>query len=493
LQKWKDITDYPPNEITAASIFYRANLENPRWPVLIGTQIEAAIEINGLSLLPVTQYDQQRKDAAKRLGMRVGTLDDLVERLRRPTASDDVDKQGQEISFKPPEPWPDPVDGMMLVNDMIGAHRKYVIMSEHGALAVALWEIHAYALDAAEHSPRLQIKSPTYRCGKTTLMKLIKAIVPKPIETTNISMAALFRLIEMCQPTVLLDEAETSLKRENGRDNEDMRMIFNAGHRRGDGVVRTVGDDFEPRFFGVFGPLCFCWLVRRGEQVAQTIADRSITIELRRRLKDEEITRLRSNRIGNLSVLGRRAARWVADNMQVLMDAGPVMPDELNDRAQDNWRAMIAIADAISKDLGDRARAAALAIDAEAFFADDDASLLALADADAIFKSKQVEAAKVGKVVEALKSEALVQELVELTDRPWKSWRKGSGNGREPMTKHSLARLLKPYGIRPRKIRFSDDEKDVHRGYEAKAIRDARERFVDTETGPDLGDDVTGF
>ena len=42
------------------------------------------------------------------------------------------------------------------------------------------------------------------------------------------------------------------------------------------------------------------------------------------------------------------------------------MPEELNDRAQDNWRPLIAIADAMSKDIGERARAAAKAIDAEA-------------------------------------------------------------------------------------------------------------------------------
>src|SRR5262249_45023216 len=160
-----------------------------------------------------------------------------------------------------------------------------------------------------------------YRCGKTTLLKVIQAIVPKPIETTSISMAALFRVIEMCQPTILLDEAEASLKTQNGKDNEDMRMIVNSGHRRGDGIVRTVGDDFEPRLFHVFGPMVFCWLVRRGEQVAQTIADRSITIELRRKLKGEEVTRLRTNRTGHLAIVGRRAARWVADNVKALADA----------------------------------------------------------------------------------------------------------------------------------------------------------------------------
>jgi Protein of unknown function (DUF3631)/Primase C terminal 2 (PriCT-2)/RepB DNA-primase from phage plasmid len=486
-ERWDEITDSPPDKITAASIFYRANLENPRWRALIGTPIDAAIEINALSLLPAAQYDQQRKDAAKRLGMRVGTLDEYVEKLRSDSAgAAGADLQGQQISFKPPEPWPDKVDGAELVADMIAAHKCHVIMSdEHAPLAVALWEIHCHALDAAEHAPRLQIKSPTYRCGKTTLLRVVSAIVPKPISTESITMAALFRLIELCQPTILLDEAETTLKRGDGKtDNEELRGILNSGHRRGGGVIRTVGDDFEPRMFTVFAPLCFCWLVRRGEQVAQTIADRSITIELRRRLKGEKIDRLRSNRTGHLAALGRRAARWAADNVTALKDADPALPDELNDRAQDNWRPLIAIADAMSKKLGEDARKAATAMSAEAAIADDDASLLALADADAIFKSRQVL---------ALKSEELVQAFIELQDRPWATWRKGSGNERLPMTKNSLARLLKPYGIRPKKIRFGNSEANVSRGYEAKPIQDAKERFVDTEAGFDQEDDAVGF
>jgi hypothetical protein len=486
--KWKEIRKSPPDEITAASIFYRANLENPRWPVLIGNSIEAAIEINDLSLLPAARYDQRRKDAAKRLGIRVGTLDEIVEKLRSGSGGDaDVDKQGQQITFKPPEPWPDTVDGAALVDDMIAAHKRHVVMSDDYALAVALWEVHSHAIDAAEHSPRLQIRSAAYRCGKTTLLQVIKAIVSKPIETESISMAALFRIIELCQPTILLDEAEATLKREGGGDNEDMRMIVNAGHRRGGGVIRTVGDDFEPRLFAVFCPMVFCWLVRRGEQVAQTIADRSITIELRRRLKDEVITRMRSNKTGHLSTLGRRAARWVADNITALKDADPELPEELNDRAQDNWRPLIAIADAMSKGLGERARAAAKVISAEAAIADDDMSLLALADAAAILKDKEKQDAASGKVVKGLPSEDLVNAFVALLDRPWATWRKGSGNGqREPITQHGLSRLLKPYGIKPKKIR---EGMDTYRGYEAKAIREAKERFVDTETGFDQGGD----
>lgn len=69
-----------------------------------------------------------------------------------------------------------------------------------------------------------------------------------------------------------------------------MRGILNAGHGRSGVVIRTVGEDFEPRAFKVFGTVAYAWLVKRGMHVAQTLEDRSITIELRRRLPNEEIT-----------------------------------------------------------------------------------------------------------------------------------------------------------------------------------------------------------
>ena len=41
----------------------------------------------------------------------------------------------------------------------------------------------------------------------------------------------------------------------------------------------------------------------------------------------------------------RKAARWVKDNLEALRRADPEVPQELHDRACDNWRPLIAIAD----------------------------------------------------------------------------------------------------------------------------------------------------
>src|SRR5262249_21952069 len=46
----------------------------------------------------------------------------------------------------------------------------------------------------------------------------------------------------------------------------------------------------------------------------------------------------------DLAALRSQAARWAADNFDKLAEPDPKMPD-LNDRAADNWRPLLAIAD----------------------------------------------------------------------------------------------------------------------------------------------------
>lgn len=45
-------------------------------------------------------------------------------------------------------------------------------------------------------------------------------------------------------------------------------------------------------------------------------------------------------------MLAQQAARWTRDNAGKLAKADPPALDNLDDRAHDNWRALLAIADA---------------------------------------------------------------------------------------------------------------------------------------------------
>jgi putative DNA primase/helicase len=457
-EKWNGYFGSPPDSLTGKTLFWEADKADPNWRTTIGHGFSDAdlAEIRRLAGLSKVEYDRQRKEAAKRLNMRVSTLDGFVEGLR-PRADNETQTRGMPLDLVEPEPWTEPVEGSKLIAEIKETIRKYVALHDHQATAVGLFILHAHASDAAEHFPRLHVASPVPRCGKTTLLDTIKPMVPKPVSTESISTSALFRVIEMAQPTLLIDEVDSFLN-----DNEDMRGLLNAGHKRGGCAIINVpvGDDWEPRGFRVATSTVIAGIGR----ISGTLEDRSITINLKRRKREEKIERLRSNRTGHLTELCRKAARWVSDHVVTLGDADPNLPNELNDREQDNWRPLIAIADNISTETGNEAREAAKAISKDNLVEDDGAGTMVLADIVDIFESNNSA---------ELTGVQLVHELVELPDRPWREWRRG-----QPMTTTSLAKLLKPFGIRPKPVWDGHLKKTVKK-YQAMPIREARDRYVD--------------
>jgi putative DNA primase/helicase len=461
-KRWQEITGSPPSKITERTIFWMADQVSTIWR---DVTIEQRVAIEDLAALSRIQYDTRRQETAKNLCIRVNTLDDYVQMVRPPQEVE-AKGQGTTMNFAATDPWPEAVAGEALVNDMVTAIKRHVILTDEQAIATSLWTIHTHAFEYAEHSARLHISSPAPRCGKTTLMNTISELVTKPIRTENLSLSVMFRVIEMYQPTLLVDEADAFL-----RDNEDMRGIINSGHQHGGTYLRTVGEDFEPKAFSVWAPVAIAGIGR----LASTIEDRSITVSLRRRLKNEELDRLTRKR-DHLKVLARRVARWVADNGSKLIDADPALPEKLGDREQDNWRPLIAIADAISADLGERARKAATKISDEEADDDEGYAIQCLADVAAIFEVKNKD---------RLKSQDIVDALILLEDRPWAEWKHG-----KPMTKNSLARLLKPFGIHPIQIRFEKPPAATHKGYWAAPVQDAKERYVDQDRKLDERDVV---
>src|SRR5262249_13897610 len=125
-------------------------------------------EIARLARLAVMQYEQARKGAAEQLGIRTAILDRLVQAERHQPRLAADGKQGHALALPAPESWPVPVNGAELLDDITAAIQRYVVMSEHAARGCALWCVHTYLLDCFLISPRLAIRSPVPRCGKTT-------------------------------------------------------------------------------------------------------------------------------------------------------------------------------------------------------------------------------------------------------------------------------------------------------------------------------------
>src|SRR5215210_8097536 len=77
-----------------------------------------------------------------------------------------------------------------------------------------------------------------------------------------------------------------------------------------------------------------------------TVADRSIHIRLKRRARNEALERARPSKIEReAQPFHDRAATWAEQNLDVLTQAEPLLPDELDDRTQDGAEPLLAIAD----------------------------------------------------------------------------------------------------------------------------------------------------
>ena len=378
------------------------------------------------------------------------------------------DLQGRQLTLSEPELWSDPVDGALLLNEIFATFTRYVVLPPGAAVALTLWTVFAHTHDAAVVSPLIGLKSATKRSGKTTSLTVLRGLVPRPLMASNVTAAVLFRTIEERRPTFLVDEADSFLA-----DSDELRGLLNSGHTRsGAVVIRSIGDQHEPRLFSTYCPKAIAII----GNLPATLEDRAIVIPMRRKAGHERVRRLRLDRIDEeLEPLRRKAARWARDHLEALRRADPEVPDLLHDRAADNWRPLLAISGLCGGCWPEDARWAALTLSGAAEEGDTAPNLLLLADLKQIFSEKRSE---------RLSSEEIVRELGGREDRPWPEWKKG-----KPISATQLARLLKPFGVRPKQVWFIG--KNV-RGYERADLEDAFARYVPSTEPPEPPSEVLG-
>src|SRR5262245_49135515 len=311
-------------------------------------------EIERLASLSRIEYDRQRKEEARKLGIKLETLDREVAKVRakQKTADDTL----PHWNF---EPCPDPVDGAALLDAIRQVLRRYIVLPQAADIALALWVLHAWTMDAGEISPFMVLVSPTKRCGKTSVLILLQYLTPRSVLASNISPSALFRYIELVRPTLLVDEADSFVK-----DNEELRGILNSGHTKvAANVIRTieVNGEHKPRRFSTWAPKAIATI----RSLADTLEDRAIIVQLQRKPPGAKVERLRRRDNEWCATLRSQAARWAADNFDKLADPDPQMPEALNDRAADNWRPLLAIADLAGGEWPQLARHASLTLSGE--------------------------------------------------------------------------------------------------------------------------------
>ena len=294
-------------------------------------------------------YDRIRNEEAKALGVQVKTLDARVRAARN-----DVGESGQ-LPFADVEPYPDAVEPAQLLDEIVNTIQRHIILDAEQADAVALWIVLTWFIDEVDVLPLLIISAPEKACGKTQLLDLVGRMSARPLPASNTSTAALFRSIELWKPSLLIDEADTFI-----RDNNELKGLINAGHTRSNAyVLRTVGENHEPKKFNLWCAKAFAGIALE-KHLPDATMSRGLVINMRRKMAHESAARLRHAEPGLCENIASKLARFANDYSQQVRQAHPVLPDELSDRAQDNWEPLLAIAECADPEWVRRATKAAL-------------------------------------------------------------------------------------------------------------------------------------
>lgn len=338
--------------------------------------------------------------------------------------------------------------------------RRFVAYpSDAAAIAHTLWIAHCHLMDAWDSTPRIAFLSPEPSSGKTRALEVSELLVPNAVEAINVTPAYLFRKIgeeEGGRPTILYDEIDTVFG-PKAKDNEEIRGLLNAGHRRGAVagrcVVRgaTVATEEIPAF-------CAVALAGLGN-LPDTLISRSVVIRMRRRAPSETVEPFRRRiHVEEGHLLRDRLADWAESVVDSITDVWPVLPAEIQDRDADVWESLLAVADAAGGDWYQQARIAAITLVTEAKQSSPSLGVRLLADLQQVFGDKP-----------ALSTVDILASLNAMDEAPW-----GDLRGKA-LDSRGLSSRVRPYNIKPKPIRIDGQ---VVKGYEATDLYDAWRRYL---------------
>jgi hypothetical protein len=335
-----------------------------------------------------------------------------------------------------------------------------VVIKESAVLIVSLWILFTWAFEGLfDTNPFLRIISATPGCGKSTLLKVIELLVRAPLNLATTTKAAFTRTLRYQRCTMLLDEGDAFLN-----SNGPMRNVLDgASDPRGANISFCVSpdDDYTPTIVNVYVPIAIASIGSLHRM--HTVEDRSIPINIKRVTQEESLTieKARPSKLPQvLEPLAQKCARWVSDNLEHLKrHMNPRLPEVLIGREQDKWEPLVAIADTLGPQWGERARKTAVEVSSAS---QDGKSLgeLLVWDVVDIFTNL---------AEEQLKSSILCQELAKLENRPWGEFSRG-----KEITPMQLSNLLRPFQIQPQPFRGGEKQA---RGYKLAAFADVLKRY----------------
>jgi hypothetical protein len=258
-------------------------------------------------------------------------------------------------------------------------------------------------------------------------------------------------------PTLLLDEADAMFKGKKELD-DDLRGLINAGHRKGGKITRSVfqGGRWVPQKLSVFAPKAIAGIGK----LPDTVTDRSIPIELKRRRSSEPVARFYFREVKEeVEPIVNGLVSWAGENLHRLEDARPDISFITSDRSADGWEPLLAIAELTGSEWSERAKRASMMLSNNEDV-DDTITIKLLDDIASVFQ-------KVG--ADRISSADLIQRLSDMEESPWSDY------FGKPITNRHLAKWLKEYGISSHSVRIDDK---TPKGFMREDFADAWSRYT---------------
>jgi Protein of unknown function (DUF3631) len=358
-----------------------------------------------------------------------------------------------------------PKDGAAVLDEVAAGFRRYVVAGLEAVDAVTLWIAHTWCFEVFGLSPLLPFSSPVERSGKTTAMKALRELVRNPWSVITPSEAVVFRKIARDHPTLLLDEYDAIF---NQKEQEPLRAILNAGNEPDTKVPRCVGPRLELTDFEIYCPKALAGIGK----LPRTVDDRSIRIKLKRKASGETVMKFRRREAREFLTPTRdRLRAWVEANAERIGATYPELPNGLNDRAEDCWEPLIAIADAAGGDWPARARAAAVVLSTDSDDEDEHArGVVLIAAVRRVFDEDDVD---------RISSVDLIRRLAMDDESLFADWWDEDRGKPDKGATRKLAWLLRQFEIRSKNVRI---EEKIAKGYEREQFEDAFARYPAPES-----------
>lgn len=381
----------------------------------------------------------------------------------------ETDTSDLETVFDAP---PESTEGSKILDSIDAYYARFIkLPSEAARTVVALWEAHTYMVDSEEklafpYTPRLIFTSDVPGSGKSTAMEMALMFSRNGLMVgSSITHVGLAKSIHELHHVMGIDEADVLFGRGGGH--AEIRGVLNDGYKEGAKMIRANGiyNTFSPVTLAGYGPT-----IKVAEQL-KTLRERAIIVDMVKARGDVERYR-KDDHQPQLNSMRHDLERWATCHTREVVTARPDLPEGLHNRSCDVWEPLFQVAAVMGGDWPERVNAACRQL----VFGENE-TVTEIPISDKLVRDLKI----IFLGATRLSSATIVDRLYEVPNSEWKELWPDDVNAMK-----SLANLLDPLGIGPKKVRVNGVPLQ---GYEREQFEDVWIGLPDAQPAEEIGDE----